>query len=90
LVKPSYIINFPTKTHWRGKSTLDYIRAGLKDLIGQVERLGIRAIAIPPLGCGNGGLEWGEVRPLIEDAFAGTPDVDVRLFGPQGAPDLKT
>jgi O-acetyl-ADP-ribose deacetylase (regulator of RNase III) len=87
LVKPNYIINFPTKNHWRGKSSLQSIRDGLQDLIAQVKRLGIRSIAVPPLGCGNGGLDWREVRPLIEAAFAQVPDVEVRLFEPTGAPD---
>ena len=57
LVKPNYIINFPTKDHWRGASRMAFIRDGLIDLVTQVRRLGIRSIAIPPLGCGNGGLE---------------------------------
>ena len=90
LVKPNYIINFPTKDHWRGKSSLESIREGLKDLIAQIKRLRIRSIAVPPLGCGNGGLEWSEVRPLIEGAFAELPDVEVRLFEPSGAPDPKS
>ncbi|WP_041432527.1 type II toxin-antitoxin system antitoxin DNA ADP-ribosyl glycohydrolase DarG [Thiobacillus denitrificans] len=90
LVKPNYIINFPTKDHWRGKSRVEFIRDGLVDLVAQVKRLGIRSIAIPPLGCGNGGLEWDEVRPLIEQAFAVLPDVEVRLFAPAGAPDPKS
>lgn len=90
LVKPHYIINFPTKKDWRGKSKIEYIRDGLVDLIAQVRRLNIRSIAIPPLGCGNGGLEWADVHPLIEDAFAGLPDVDAHLFSPDGAPDPKT
>ena len=90
LVKPNYIINFPTKDHWRGKSSLESIREGLKDLVSQVQRLRIRSIAVPPLGCGNGGLEWSEVRPLIEGAFAELPDVEVRLFEPSGAPDPKS
>jgi O-acetyl-ADP-ribose deacetylase (regulator of RNase III) len=90
LVKPNYIINFPTKDHWRGKSRIEYIRDGLVDLVEQVKRLGIRSIAIPPLGCGNGGLDWEEVRPLIERAFDDLPDVEVRLFEPAGAPDPKS
>jgi len=89
LVKPNYIINFPTKNHWRGKSSLESIREGLRDLLAQVKRLRIRSIAVPPLGCGNGGLEWSEVRPLIEGAFAELPEVEVRLFEPEGAPDPK-
>lgn len=90
LVKPNYIINFPTKDHWRGKSSLVSIRDGLNDLVAQVIRLRIRSIAVPPLGCGNGGLEWSEVRPLIESAFAELPEVEVRLFEPAGAPDPKS
>ena len=90
LVKPNYIINFPTKDHWRGASRMEFIRDGLVDLVDQVRRLGIRSIAIPPLGCGNGGLDWAEVRPLIEAAFEALPDVDVRLFEPGGAPNPRT
>lgn len=90
LVKPNYIINFPTKDHWRSKSSIEIIRGGLKDLVSQIRRLRIRSIAVPPLGCGNGGLEWKEVQPLIESAFAGMPDVEVRLFEPAGAPDPKS
>jgi O-acetyl-ADP-ribose deacetylase (regulator of RNase III) len=90
LIKPNYIINFPTKDHWRGKSKIEFVRDGLKDLVAQVKKMGIRSIAIPPLGCGNGGLDWNEVRPLIVEAFASQPNVEVRLFEPAGAPDPKT
>ncbi len=90
LVKPNYIINFPTKDHWRGKSRIEFIHDGLVDLITQVKRLGIKSIAIPPLGCGNGGLNWVEVRSLIEKAFADLPEVEVRLFEPAGAPNPKS
>ncbi|MFZ5841494.1 MAG: type II toxin-antitoxin system antitoxin DNA ADP-ribosyl glycohydrolase DarG [Pseudomonadota bacterium] len=86
LVKPNFIINFPTKDHWREKSKIEYIRDGLVDLIEQIQRLGIRSIAVPPLGCGNGGLDWSDVRPLIEQAFAQIPEVTVRLFEPSGTP----
>jgi O-acetyl-ADP-ribose deacetylase (regulator of RNase III) len=89
LVRPNYIINFPTKDHWRGASKLAYVRDGLVDLVAQVDRLRIASIAMPPLGCGNGGLDWNDVRPLIEDAFAHLPDVEVRLFAPLGAPSPK-
>jgi O-acetyl-ADP-ribose deacetylase (regulator of RNase III) len=82
LVEPKFIINFPTKRQWRHPSRLADIDAGLVDLIAQVKHLGICSIAIPPLGCGNGGLNWDEVRPRIEAAFAALPDVDVRLFAP--------
>jgi O-acetyl-ADP-ribose deacetylase (regulator of RNase III) len=89
LARPHFVINFPTKDHWRGKSTLAFVRDGLADLIAQVQQLGIQSIAVPPLGCGNGGLNWAEVRPLIEAAFATLPDVEVRLFAPEGAPAAK-
>ena len=90
LVKPNFIINFPTKDHWRGMSRIEFIRDGLVDLVAQIRRLGIRSIAIPPLGCGNGGLAWAEVKPLIESAFAELTDVEVRLFPPDGAPEPKS
>lgn len=82
LFNPKYIINFPTKIHWRGKSKIEYIEKGLTALVQEVKRLGIKSIAVPPLGCGNGGLEWDEVRPLIEKAFAEVPDVKVYLYLP--------
>lgn len=86
LMNPKYIINFPTKRHWKGKAKLDDIRAGLHALIAEVNRLKLSSIAVPPLGCGNGGLDWGTVRPLIERAFAELPNVHVLLFEPAGAP----
>src|ERR1039457_4564483 len=89
LINPRYLINFPTKRHWRGKSLIGDIRSGLKALTADVQRLGVRSIAIPPLGCGLGGLDWREVRPLIEDAFSELQDVRVLLFEPGGAPDAK-
>ena len=70
LVNPRYIINFPTKRHWRGNSRMADIESGLEDLVAAVRRLGIRSIAIPPLGSGLGGLDWQQVRPRIEAAFA--------------------
>jgi O-acetyl-ADP-ribose deacetylase (regulator of RNase III) len=80
---PRWIINFPTKGHWRERSRLTDIEAGLEDLVTTILRLGIRSIALPPLGCGNGGLNWAEVRPRIEGAFANLPDVNVLLFEPE-------
>lgn len=85
-VNPRFIVNFPTKRHWRGKSRLVDIESGLAALTADVERLGIRSIAIPPLGCGLGGLDWTDVRPRIERAFASLPAVSVLLFEPIGAP----
>jgi O-acetyl-ADP-ribose deacetylase (regulator of RNase III) len=81
-----YVINFPTKRHWKGKSKIEDIESGLAALVEDVKALGIRSIAVPPLGCGLGGLEWRVVRPMIERAFAALPEVDVRLYEPAGAP----
>lgn len=83
---PRLIINFPTKKHWKGKSRIEDIEAGLRALIEVVKNEHIRSIAVPPLGCGNGGLNWEDVRPLIEQAFARVPQVTVQLFYPEGAP----
>jgi len=90
MLNPRYIINFPTKRHWKGKSRLEDIKAGLKALIKEVRKRDIRSIAVPPLGCGLGGLQWSVVRPLIEEAFSDLSDVKVLLFEPQGAPDART
>ncbi len=90
LKNPKYVINFPTKRHWKGNAKIEDIKSGLVALRREVERLGIKSIAVPPLGCGLGGLDWNQVRPLIEDAFANLPDVHVLLYGPAGAPDPKT
>ena len=84
---PRWIINFPTKGHWRGASRLSDVEVGLKDLVATIQRLHIRSIAVPPLGCGNGGLNWDDVRPRIEDALAGLPNVRVLLFAPGHAPE---
>jgi O-acetyl-ADP-ribose deacetylase (regulator of RNase III) len=86
LSSPKFIINFPTKQHWRQPSKLEYVRDGLRDLTAQVRALGIESIAIPALGCGNGGLDWTDVRPLIVEAFATLPEVRVLLFEPEGGP----
>lgn len=83
---PRYIINFPTKRHWRGKSRLEDIEAGLYDLLDVVDRNNISSIAIPPLGCGLGGLQWADVLPLIIKAFESLPEVEVLVFEPAGAP----
>ena len=89
LATPKMIINFPTKDHWRGKSRIEFIKDGLEDLVRVIKEYDIRSIAIPPLGCGNGGLDWQVVEPLIEKALANLPDVEVRLFSPSGAPKAK-
>jgi O-acetyl-ADP-ribose deacetylase (regulator of RNase III) len=86
LYNPRFIINFPTKRHWKSKSRIDDIQSGLVDLIHVVQQHNIGSIAIPPLGCGLGGLNWAEVRPLIVEAFQALPAVEVLLFEPTGAP----
>jgi O-acetyl-ADP-ribose deacetylase (regulator of RNase III) len=86
LVNPRYIINFPTKRHWRQPSRMEDIRAGLDALVSELRERRIQSVAIPPLGCGNGGLDWAEVRPLIETALEQVPEVEAVLFEPHGAP----
>ena len=79
---PRWIINFPTKKHWRQPSKLEWIDEGLKDLRAMIREKGIRSIAIPPLGSGNGGLEWLDVRPRIEAALGDVADVEVVVYEP--------
>ncbi len=87
MVNPRWIVNFPTKRTWRGSSRLEDIETGLGDLVALVRTKHISSIAIPPLGCGLGGLRWERVRPAIERAFAPIEDVRVLLFAPQDAPE---
>lgn len=79
---PRWIINFPTKKHWRNPSKLEWIIAGLADLKNVIIRNGIRSIALPPLGAGNGGLDWAMVRTEIERALEDLVDVDVVVYEP--------
>jgi O-acetyl-ADP-ribose deacetylase (regulator of RNase III) len=81
-----YVLNFPTKQHWRGSSRLEDVAAGLESLVRTVDELNIRSVAIPALGCGNGGLSWSDVQPLIERACARMPHVRAVVFAPEGAP----
>jgi O-acetyl-ADP-ribose deacetylase (regulator of RNase III) len=86
LSNPRHIVNFPTKRHWKGKSNLADIEAGLTALVKWVRTERIRSIAVPPLGCGNGGLNWDDVRPRIEEAFAAVPETRVLVYAPAGVP----
>ncbi len=79
---PKYIINFPTKRHWKGKSRIEDVEAGLVDLRHQIEEHGIRSIAIPPLGAGLGGLNWKDVRPRIENALRSLGEVSISVYEP--------
>jgi O-acetyl-ADP-ribose deacetylase (regulator of RNase III) len=83
LTHPRCVINFPTKRHWKDKSRMEDIESGLEALVHEVENRGIRSIAIPPLGCGLGGLAWHEVRPRIEAAFRSLEAVQVLLYEPE-------
>ncbi|RLL67889.1 macro domain-containing protein [Streptomyces sp. Z26] len=75
-----WVLNFPTKRHWRQPSRIEDIRTGLDDLARVLGELRISSVAVPPLGCGNGGLPWPEVRSLIVEKLQDL-DVDVRLYG---------
>ncbi|HOS93495.1 MAG TPA: macro domain-containing protein [Armatimonadota bacterium] len=87
LMGPRYIINVPTKRHWRGRSRYDDVEAGLSALAQVVRERGIRSVAVPPLGCGLGGLDWRRVRSMIQRAFAELPEVRVLLYTPSGTPE---
>ena len=77
MLGPRFIINFATKKHWRNPSKLEWIEQGLTILRDKIKAHGIRSIAIPPLGAGNGGLNWEDVRPLIAAALT---DLDCEIF----------
>lgn len=81
---PRYVINFPTKRHWRDSSRAGDIEQGLVALAADIARLGIRSIAVPPLGCGLGGLDWKVVRPLIVQTLGALPGAKVLLYEPTG------
>ncbi len=86
MLTPRYIINFPTKRHWRGNSRYEDIESGLKALVADIQRLDIHSVAIPPLGCGLGGLDWQRVYAMIASAFSSVPDIEVKLFAPGKTP----
>jgi O-acetyl-ADP-ribose deacetylase (regulator of RNase III) len=86
LTNPKFIINFPTKRHWRGKSRLEDIDSGLNALVEEIRNRRIRSIAVPPLGSGLGGLNWADVRPRIEAALSDINDLKAVIFEPNAAP----
>ncbi len=86
---PRYIINFPTKRHWKGKSRIEDIQQGLESLVEEIRRLGIRSISIPPLGCGLGGLDWSTVRSTIEGRLGKLTGVQVDVYEPAGTPRME-
>jgi O-acetyl-ADP-ribose deacetylase (regulator of RNase III) len=86
---PRYVINFPTKRHWRGKSRIEDIESGLRALVAEIKSRHIHSIAIPPLGSGLGGLNWREVRPRIEEALKPLENLRAIVYEPNGAPDAR-
>jgi O-acetyl-ADP-ribose deacetylase (regulator of RNase III) len=78
------IINFPTKVHWRYPSKYEYIEKGLTALRELLQKEKIKSIAIPPLGSGNGGLDWNKVKPMIEQALSGL-DTEILIYEPNAA-----
>ena len=84
---PRFIINFPTKRHWKGKSRIEDVEAGLIALAKEIRSRGIKSVAVPPLGAGLGGLDWDDVLPRIKSALQDIPDINVIIFEPKGPPD---
>ena len=68
-----WVLMFPTKRHWRNPSKIEYVESGLKEFVDSYERLGVDSIAFPRLGCGNGGLEWSVVKPIMEKYLSPLP-----------------
>lgn len=83
-VYPLQIINFPTKDHWKSISKMSDIERGLEHLVEHYQEWGVRSLAIPALGCGNGQLEWRTVGPLIYP-YAKEMAIPVELYAPYGA-----
>jgi O-acetyl-ADP-ribose deacetylase (regulator of RNase III) len=78
------IINFPTKGHWKARSRMVDVIAGLQFLRTHIDQWNIKSLALPPLGCGHGGLNWDDVRPLIEKELGDLP-IDVQVYVPQSS-----
>ncbi|MEJ7676297.1 MAG: macro domain-containing protein [Segetibacter sp.] len=79
------IINFPTKAQWFQKSKYEYVEEGLKALVDVIKKYDIKSIAIPPLGCGNGGLKWEKVKSMMEKYLTPLADIDIQIFEPNEA-----
>lgn len=78
------IVNFPTKGHWREKSKIQEVEKGLQVLVARYKEWGITSLAIPPLGCGNGGLEWDDVFPLMRH-YLSQMDIPIEIYAPHEA-----
>ncbi len=81
---PRFIFNYPTKRHWKQKSLLSDVEAALPELVNLCRSLKVASIAIPPLGCGLGGLEWHVVRPKVQQALSVLPGLKVIFYDPPG------
>jgi O-acetyl-ADP-ribose deacetylase (regulator of RNase III) len=86
---PKYIINFPTKRHWRGKARIEDIETGLQDLVRVLREKEIHSVAVPPLGCGFGGLNWDDVRPMIVSSLETLPEIRALIYPPEGTPSAE-
>ncbi|MCX6055238.1 MAG: macro domain-containing protein [Chloroflexi bacterium] len=89
LTNPRFIINFPTKRHWRGESRMEDIEKGLLSLVETIQKYNIRTIAIPPLGSGLGGLDWSDVKKKINTILQPLTDIQIFLYEPHGAPSTE-
>lgn len=83
---PRYIVNFPTKRHWRNKSRMEDIESGLASLVAEIRKRNIRSIAIPALGSDLGGLDWNEVRTRMQEALRDLDNVKIVIFEPGSGP----
>ena len=79
---PKWVINFPTKRHWRHPTKIEWVREGLVALNKVLRDKHIKSIAIPALGCGNGGLNWTDVRPLIQEYLGDLTDIEIIIYEP--------
>lgn len=82
---PQWVINFPTKKHWRSPSRIEYVQSGLLDLRRVLLEIGVSSVAVPPLGSGNGGLDWNQVRPLVVANLEALEGVRVLIYEPSQA-----
>jgi len=86
-VNPKFIINFPTKQHWKEKSKYEFIEKGLISLKDEIKKLNIRSVAIPPLGSGLGGLNWEKVKDIIIRTLSDIEQIDILIYEPKGSPE---